>query len=113
MSSKARFSSQQLPVKVVEHGEKAYIFICANEEVGVESYPETEEWNPGRSSISYYEYDYNEIVMDKEDPEIEFIMANPEQYIDCVPKDETETPGEKALREVEELRKAIERGLAI
>ena len=37
---KARFSSQQQPVKVVQADGMAYVFICLNEQRGTESYPD-------------------------------------------------------------------------
>ena len=56
---RARFTSQQLPVKVVQKDGTAYVYICVNETQGTENYPDMGE---GQTQESYYEYDYNEIM---------------------------------------------------
>ena len=75
---KARFSSQQQPVKVVQSDGMAYVFICLNEQRGVESYPDMGE---GQTTETYYEYDYNEIVGPTDKLPLGDIQANPEQYL--------------------------------
>ena len=76
---KARFSSQQQPVKVVQADGMAYIFICLNEQRGTESYP---DMGDGRSQETYYEYDYNEIVGPETEIPVADIQAHPEVYLD-------------------------------
>ena len=75
---KARFSSQQQPVKVVRADGMAYIFICLNEQQGTESYP---DMGDGKSQETYYEYDYNEIVGPTDKLPLDDIQAHPEQYL--------------------------------
>lgn len=110
MSSKARFSQPQLPVKIVESEDTAYVFICLNEEEKTEEYPDMGE---GQTRESYYEYDYNEIVGPTDKLPLDDIQANPENYLDYEYAEKSEDPGEKALEEIEKLKSAIERGLTI
>ena len=107
---KARFSQPQLPVKAITAGDKTYIFICLNETQGTESYPDMGE---GQTTEAYYEYDYNEIVGPTENLPLDDIQTHPENYLDYKYADNTEDPGEKALKEIEELKAAIERGLTL
>lgn len=79
MAMKARFSSQQQPVKVVQADGMAYVFICLNEQQGTESYP---DMGDGRSQETYYEYDYNEIVGPETEIPVADIQAHPEDYLD-------------------------------
>lgn len=41
------------------------------------------------------------------------IQANPENYLDYEYAEKSDDPGEKALKEIEELKAAIERGLTL
>lgn len=107
---KARFSQPQLPVKTITAGDKTYIFICLNETQGTESYPDMGE---GQTTETYYEYDYNEIVGFTDNLPLDDIQAHPENYLDYKYTDNTDDPGEKALKEIKELKAAIERGLTI
>ena len=107
---KARFSQPQLPVKTITAGDKTYIFICMNETQGTESYPDMGE---GQTTEAYYEYDYNEIVGPTENLPLDDIQARPENYLNYKYADNTDDPGEKALKEIEELKAAIERGLTL
>lgn len=107
---KARFSQPQLPVKTVAAGDKTYIFICLNETQGTESYPDMGE---GQTTETYYEYDYNEIVGPTNNLPLDDIQANPENYLDYEYTDNTNDSGEKALKEIEELKASIERGLTL
>ena len=52
MAIKARFSSQQQPVKIVESDGAAYVFICLNGEEKAETYPDIGE---GQTQETYYE----------------------------------------------------------
>ena len=107
---KARFSSQQQPVKIVESEDAAYVFICLNEEEKTEEYPDMGE---GQTRESYYEYDYNEIIGPVDALPLEDIQAHPENYLDYEYTEKTDDPGEKALEEIEKLKSAIERGLTL
>lgn len=105
---KARFSSQQQPVKVVQADGMAYVFICLNEQQGVESYP---DMGDGQSQETYYEYDYNEIVGPETEIPVADIQVHPEAYLDYQYKPQSIDPGVQALAEIRELKAAIERGL--
>ena len=87
---KARFSSQQQSVKVVQADGMAYIFICLNETQGQETYPDMGE---GQTVESYYEYDYNEIIGPEAELPLEDIQAHPENYITY------EAPRKKTIEE--------------
>ena len=76
---KARFTSQQLPVKVVQKDGMAYVYICQNETQGAETYP---DMGDGQTQESYYEYDYNEIIGPADALPLEDIQAHPEDYLD-------------------------------
>ena len=105
---KARFSTPQLPVKIVQKDGIAYVYICLNETQGQEIYPDMGE---GQTTESYYEYDYNEIVGPADVLPLEDIQAHPEDYIDYTYQPAESDPGIKALEEIEKLKAAIERGL--
>lgn len=107
---RARFTSQQPPVKVIEKDGMAYVYICANETQGTESYPDMGE---GQTTEAYYEYDYNEIVGPTDNLPLDDIQANPENYLNYEYAEKSDDPGEKALEEIEKLKSAIERGLTI
>lgn len=92
---KARFSSQQQPVKVVQADGMAYVFICLNETQGTETYPDMGE---GQTTESYYEYDYNEVIGDADKLPLGGIQANPENYLDYVYKDEASETVEQKLQ---------------
>lgn len=72
---KARFSSQQQTVKVLEDTDKYYIFICLNEE------KKTEKLENVDKELEYFEYDYAEIVEFKENIDIKDIKDNPSKYL--------------------------------
>lgn len=107
---KARFSQQQLPVKIIQRDGMAYVYICQNETQGQETYP---DMGDGQTTESYYEYDYNEIIGPADALPLEDIHAHPEDYLDYAYTPEKEDPGAQALAEVKELKKAIERGLTL
>lgn len=110
MAMKARFSSQQQPVKVVEADGTAYVFICLNGEEKMETYPDMSE---GQTQETYYEYDYNEIVGPASEIPLDDIQKHPENYLEYEYNPQSSNPGERALREIEELKAAIERGLRL
>lgn len=105
---RARFTAQQLPVKVVQKDGTAYVYICVNETHGTEEYPDMMD---GQTQESYYEYDYNEIIGPEDALPLEDIQAHPENYLYYSYAPEKEDPGVRALAEVQELKMAIERGL--
>lgn len=107
---KARFSQQQLPVKIIQRDGMAYVYICQNETQGTETYL---DMGDGQTQESYYEYYYNEIIGPADALPLEDIQAHPEDYLDYAYTPEKEDPGEKALKEIEELKLAIERGLTL
>ena len=107
---KVRFSQPQLPVSVVKSDGKVYIFICLNETQGTESYPDMGE---GQTTETYYEYDYNEISGPKEEIPVDDIQSHPENYLNYEYNPRSDDPGEKVLKEIEELKLAIERGVDI
>ena len=107
---KARFLQPQLPVKTVAAGDKTYIFICLNETQGTESFPYI---GGEQTTETYYEYDYNEIVGPTDKLPLDDIQAHPENYLDYEYAEKSDDPGEKALKEIEELKAALERGLTL
>ena len=107
---KARFSQPQLPVSVVRSDGKVYIFICLNEQQGTDSYPDMEG---GQTEETYCEYDYTEISGPEGEIPVDDIQSHPENYLDYEYDPEPDNPGGKALKEIEELKTAIERGLTL
>lgn len=92
---KARFSQQQLPVKIIQKDGTAYVYICQNETQGQETYPDMGE---GQTTESYYEYDYNEIIGDADKLPLEDMQAYPENYLEYVYKDEASETVEQKLQ---------------
>lgn len=74
---KARFLSEQQPVKVVNDGEKVYVFICLNGVKGVHKY----NMDESNTSEEYIEYDYNEFVTHKGEIDIDDVYTNPDKYL--------------------------------
>lgn len=107
---KARFSQQQLPVKIIQRDGMAYVYICQNETQGQETYP---DMGDGQTTESYYEYDYNEIIGPADALPLEDIQSHPEDYLDYIYQPEASDPGTQALEEIEKLKSAIERGLTV
>lgn len=109
---KARFTSQQLPVKVVQKDGMAYVYICLNETRGTESYPDMGE---GQTQESYYEYDYNEFSAPTGILDLEDIQAHPENYLEYVYTEQKEDPEDDRVKNLEEqvnsILNAIERGM--
>lgn len=79
--TKARFEVQQPEVKIVSSVACDYIFICLN---GEKKEEETEN-----GLLSYYEYDYNEIIEETGFLDLEDIKNNPIKYLDYSNKKET------------------------
>ena len=63
---KARFLTEQQPVKVVDTPKCFYVFICLNGEKKSEYYSSTEN---EKELESYIEYDYTELIINKENQE--------------------------------------------
>lgn len=78
---KARFLTEQQPVKVVDTPKCFYVFICLNGEKKSEYYSSTEN---EKELESYIEYDYTELIINKENQEydIEDIKLHPDKYLD-------------------------------
>lgn len=107
---KARFLRPQLPVKIITDGDTTYIFICQNEVQGSEDY---EYPGDGQTEETYYEYDYNEIVGKTDKLPLSDIREHPQNYLDYVYHPESDDIGIRVLDELQELKKAIERGLML
>lgn len=107
---KARFSQQQLPVKIIQKDGTAYVYICQNETQGQETYP---DMGDGQTTETYYEYDYNEIIAPADALPLEDIQAHPGDYLDYTYQPEASDPGIQALEEIEKLKATIERGLTV
>ena len=105
---KARFETQQLPVKIVQKGDVSYVYICQNETQRMETYPDVGE---GQTQETYYEYDYNEIAGPTSDLPLADIQTHPENYLEYAYSPAASDPGTQALAEVQKLEAAIERGL--
>ena len=104
MSIKARFQQQQPPVDIRRIGGKIYVYICLNGREKTETYPDMGE---GKTTETYYEYDYNEFCGKAEELDLEDIESNPEKYLDYETKKEPTTKLDKALAKIEELEKQI------
>ena len=75
---RARFTNQQPQVSIVTRDGVSYVFLCLNEELKTETYP---DMGDGKTQESYYEYDYNEIVGPADKLPIDDIREHPDQYI--------------------------------
>ena len=108
---KARFTQQQLPVKIVQKDGVDYIFICQNETQGSETYTDIGE---GQTEQGYYEYDYNEFSAPTGILDLEDIQAHPENYLEYVYTEQKEDPEDDRVKNLEEqvnsILNAIERG---
>lgn len=104
MSIKARFQQRQPPVDVRQIDGIVYVFICQNEMQGEENYP---DMGDGKKTEIYYEYDYNEITGPVDKIPLEDIQAHPENYLDYEYADFAGDPVERALAEIEELKRQI------
>ena len=93
---KARFTESQPSVKVVDAGNKYYIFICLNEQTCIE---EITDEDGDRTEQTCYEYDYNEVVTEKNKIDIIDVQDNPQNYIDYNVK---ETSVEERVQELED-----------
>ena len=96
---KARFSQQQLPVKIIQKDGTAYVYICQNETQGQETYP---DMGYGQTTETYYEYDYNEIIAPADALPLEDIQAHPEQYLNYE-YTENKTDVDSLIKRIEKL----------
>ena len=96
---KARFTEQQPPVKIIQKDGNAYVYICANETQGTESYP---DMGDGQTQEIYYEYDYNEIIGPADALPLEDIRAHPEQYLNYE-YTENKTDADSLIKRIEKL----------
>lgn len=83
---RARFTSQQPPVKIIQKDGNAYVYICQNETQGIETDPDMGE---SQTQETYYEYDYNEIIGPADALPLEDIQAHPENYLEYAYRDAT------------------------
>ena len=84
--TKARFDMQQPNVKVVSTANYDYVFICLN---GTKKEEDTEY-----GSLSYFEYDYNEIIEKVGVLDIKDVKEHPENYLNYT-KEKEQTNEEK------------------
>lgn len=75
---KARFMAEQEPVAVKYYGGKVYAFICLNGEKKTEA---RTDYDGGEVTDTYWEYDYNEVVFNDGEIDVEDIKDNPEKYL--------------------------------
>lgn len=78
---KAKFTSEQQPVKTVIDGEKVYVFICLN---GVSGTDVQDGYDGEQVTEKYIEYDYNEFTVDKDAIDLDDIINYPEKYLNYV-----------------------------
>ena len=78
--TKARFDVQQPNVKVVSTADYDYVFICLNE---TQKNEETEY-----GSLSYFEYDYNEIIEKVGVLDLNDIREHPDNYLNYMKEKE-------------------------
>lgn len=76
---KARFTNQQPQVSIVTRDGVSYVFLCLNEELKTETYPDMGE---GKTQETYYEYDYNEIYGPTDKLPVKDIQEHPENYLE-------------------------------
>ena len=109
---KARFTEQQLPVKIIQKDGNAYVFICQNETQRLKTYPDIGE---GQTEQGCYEYDYNEFSAPTGILDLEDIQARPENYLEYVYTEQKEDPEDDRVKNLEEqvnsILNAIERGM--
>lgn len=82
---KAKFTSEQQPVRIVEDGNKVYVYICLN---GVRRSDVQGGVDRGQVAEEYIEYEYNEFVADKDAIDLDDVRNNPENYLDYISNSE-------------------------
>lgn len=108
---RARFANQQPQVSIVTRDGVSYVFLCLNEELKTETYP---DMGDGKTEESYYEYDYNEIVGPVDKLPIDDIREHPDQYINYT-YNAPDPPDANAYtdKKISELKAQIDAGLAL
>ena len=87
---KARFDVEQPPVKIINDGDKVYIYICLNGKWTERNYDESQE------PQKVWECDYREIITSHSKIDIGKVKENPEEYIDWTEQKE-KTDAEKIV----------------
>lgn len=80
---RASFDAAQPSVRVIEDGEKVYIFIAVNGEWTERQYAET--------AVQVWECDYREIVTTKNKIDVDKVKAAPEKFLEWVESEEAST----------------------
>lgn len=75
---RASFDAAQPSVRVIEDGEKVYIFIAMNGEWTEQQYAENEP------AVQVWECDYREIVTTKNKIDVDKVKAAPEKFLEWV-----------------------------
>ena len=76
--TKARFMAEQPAVTIKHYGGMVYVFICLNGEKKTEA---RTNYDGSEAIDTYWEYDYNEVVFNDGEIDVEDIKDNPEKYI--------------------------------
>lgn len=82
---RASFDTVQPSVRVIEDGEKIYIFIATNGEWTERQYSENE------AAVQVWECDYREIVTTKGKIDVDKVKAAPEKFLEWVEPEEAST----------------------
>lgn len=82
---RASFDIAQPSVRVIEDGEKIYIFIAANGEWTERQYAENE------AAVQVWECDYREIVTTKNKIDVDKVKAAPEKFLEWAEPEEAST----------------------
>ena len=75
----ASFDAPQPAVKSLVDGDKIYIWICLNGEWAERAYDESQP------AAKTWDYDFNEIIADKDSISLDDVKAHPEKYLDYKP----------------------------
>lgn len=75
---KARFTTEQRPVRIINDKNKVYVFICLNGTSGTNIIDGS---NGNQETENFIEYDYNEFTAEAEAIDINDIKSNPEKYL--------------------------------
>ena len=96
---KASFDVEQPSVKILEDGDKIYIFIAVNGTWVDHKYDEAE------MTKRVWECDYREIVTEKGNIDINKVKANPEKYLEWT--EEKEKTAFEKIAELQEQNKML------
>lgn len=75
---KAKFAEEQQPVRIISDNNKLYVFICLN---GKRLYLYDYDFNDESFSEEYFEYDYNEFIVDSDKIDVKDLEKNSEKYL--------------------------------